>query len=94
MLHLAIDIPHIISVIGGLLSAHLLAARAGVKVEQSWPCDGPLLRLAVDVAERLLPGLVLFYCLNSAVLRGQQGSWALNLHTVVVLKSLSDYWLP
>lgn len=44
-----------IRVIGGLLSAHLLAARAGVKVEQSWPCDGPLLRLAVDVAERLLP---------------------------------------
>ena len=26
-------------------------------MEQGWPCDGPLLRLAVDVAERLLPGL-------------------------------------
>ena len=64
-----------------------------MKVEQSWPCDGPLLRLAVDVAERLLPGLILFYC-NSIVLRGQQGSCALNLHTVVVLKSLSDSWLP
>lgn len=51
------------------MSAHLLAARAGVKVERSWPCDGPLLRLAVDVAERLLPGLTLFYC-NSIVSRG------------------------
>lgn len=44
------------SVIGGLLSAHLLAPRAGVTVEEGWPCQGPLLRLAVDVAERLLPG--------------------------------------
>ena len=47
-------------VIGGLLSAHLLAQRAGVKVEEGWPCQGPLLRLAVDAAERLLPGLLLF----------------------------------
>ena len=44
------------SVIGGLLSAHLLAPRAGVTVEEGWPCQGPLLRLAVDAAERLLPG--------------------------------------
>lgn len=44
-----------IRVIGGLLSAHLLAPRAGVTVEEGWPCQGPLLRLAVDVAERLLP---------------------------------------
>jgi len=44
------------SVVGGLLSAHLLAQRAGVKVEEGWPCQGPLLRLAVDAAERLLPG--------------------------------------
>ena len=38
------------------MSAHLLAPRAGVTVEEGWPCQGPLLRLAVDVAERLLPG--------------------------------------
>lgn len=44
-----------IRVVGGLLSAHLLAQRAGVKVEEGWPCHGPLLRLAVDAAERLLP---------------------------------------
>lgn len=44
-----------IRVIGGLLSAHLLAQRAGVNVEENWPCQGPLLRLAVDAAERLLP---------------------------------------
>lgn len=46
----------IFSVVGGLLSAHLLSQRAGVKVEEGWPCQGPLLRLAVDAAERLLPG--------------------------------------
>ena len=44
------------SVIGGLLSAHLLAVKAGVMVDDVWPCKGPLLKLAVDVAERLLPG--------------------------------------
>jgi len=44
-----------IRVVGGLLSAHLLAPRGGVKVEEGWPCQGPLLRLAVDAAERLLP---------------------------------------
>lgn len=44
-----------IRVVGGLLSAHLLAPRAGVTVEEGWPCQGPLLRLAVDAAERLLP---------------------------------------
>ena len=46
----------LLSVVGGLLSAHLLAARAGVTVEEGWPCQGPLLRLAVDAAQRLLPG--------------------------------------
>lgn len=40
------------------MSAHLLAPRAGVGVEEGWPCQGPLLTLAVDAAERLLPGLV------------------------------------
>lgn len=47
---------YILLVVGGLLSAHLLAPRAGVTVEEGWPCQGPLLRLAVDAAERLLPG--------------------------------------
>lgn len=48
---------YVLLVVGGLLSGHLLAPRAGVTVEEGWPCQGPLLRLAVDVAERLLPGL-------------------------------------
>lgn len=44
-----------IRIVGGLLSAHLLSHRAGVAVEPGWPCNGPLLRLAEDVAKRLLP---------------------------------------
>ncbi|KAI7815517.1 ER degradation-enhancing alpha-mannosidase-like protein [Rhyzopertha dominica] len=43
-----------IRIIGGLLSAHLLSRRAGVKLEPGWPCNGPLLRLAEDVAKRLV----------------------------------------
>ena len=44
-----------IRIVGGLLSAHLLARKAGVKLEAGWPCSGPLLRLAEDAAKRLLP---------------------------------------
>ncbi|XP_054166132.1 ER degradation-enhancing alpha-mannosidase-like protein 2 [Oppia nitens] len=44
-----------IRVIGGLLSAHLLSHKAGIKTEKGWPCEGPLLRLAEDAARRLLP---------------------------------------
>ena len=44
------------TVVGGLLSAHLLSGRVGYELEEEWPCEGPLLRLAFDVAERLLPG--------------------------------------
>lgn len=29
--------------------------RAGVELEPGWPCNGPLLRMAEDVAKRLLP---------------------------------------
>ncbi|EDV45537.1 ER degradation-enhancing alpha-mannosidase-like protein 2 [Drosophila erecta] len=47
-----------IRIVGGLLSAHLLSKRAGVELEQGWPCKGPLLRLAEDVARRLLPAFV------------------------------------
>lgn len=43
-----------IRIIGGLLSAHLLSHKAGVKLEPGWPCNGPLLRLAEDVAKRLI----------------------------------------
>lgn len=43
-------------VVGGLLSAHLLAGRAGVELEPGWPCSGPLLRMAEDAARKLLPG--------------------------------------
>ncbi|KTF85578.1 hypothetical protein cypCar_00004294 [Cyprinus carpio] len=44
-----------IRVVGGLLSAHLLSKRAGMEVEEGWPCSGPLLRLAEDAARKLLP---------------------------------------
>nr|CAD7410524.1 unnamed protein product [Timema poppensis] len=43
-----------IRIIGGLLSAHLLSHRAGVPLEPGWPCNGPLLQLAEDVARRLI----------------------------------------
>ena len=44
-----------IRVVGGLLSAHLLMDRGGMELPQGWPCAGPLLDLAVDIASRLLP---------------------------------------
>ena len=43
-------------VIGGLLSSHLLAKRMNIPVDNSWPCSGPLLDLAVALADKLLPG--------------------------------------
>ncbi|GAB6019210.1 ER degradation-enhancing alpha-mannosidase-like protein 1 [Chamberlinius hualienensis] len=44
-----------IRVVGGLLSAHLMYHRAGCQLEPGWPCSGPLLDLAENVARRLLP---------------------------------------
>ncbi len=44
-----------IRVVGGLLSAHILSHKAGIALEPGWPCNGPLLRLAENVANRLLP---------------------------------------
>lgn len=44
-----------IRIVGGLLSAHLVSRRAGIEVESGWPCSGPLLRMAEDVARRILP---------------------------------------
>ena len=44
-----------IRVVGGLLSAHLLLHRSTQPVPEGWPCAGPLLHLAEDVARRLLP---------------------------------------
>ncbi|XP_008571333.1 PREDICTED: ER degradation-enhancing alpha-mannosidase-like protein 2 [Galeopterus variegatus] len=44
-----------IRVVGGLLSAHLLSKKAGIKVEAGWPCSGPLLRMAEEAARKLLP---------------------------------------
>lgn len=43
-----------IRVVGGLLSAHLLSRKAGMNLEPGWPCNGPMLRLAEDMAKRLL----------------------------------------
>ncbi|XP_052895309.1 ER degradation-enhancing alpha-mannosidase-like protein 2 [Anopheles moucheti] len=48
-----------IRIIGGLLSAHLLSYHADLAsmglVKPGWPCEGPLLEIAEDVAQRLLP---------------------------------------
>uniref|UniRef100_A0AAV2LW60 alpha-1,2-Mannosidase n=1 Tax=Knipowitschia caucasica TaxID=637954 RepID=A0AAV2LW60_KNICA len=44
-----------IRVVGGLLSAHLLSGRAGLNLEPGWPCSGPLLRMAEEAAQKLLP---------------------------------------
>lgn len=43
-------------VVGGLLAAHLMSKRGGLELETGWPCRGPLLKLAEEVASRLLPG--------------------------------------
>jgi len=48
-----------IRVVGGLLSAHLLAARGGIPVPPEWPCEGPLLSMAESLARRLLPGTII-----------------------------------
>jgi mannosidase alpha-like ER degradation enhancer 2 len=56
-----------IRVIGGLLSAHLLSYKLYVNendevemenLDPNWPCDGILLRLAVKMANKLLPGII------------------------------------
>jgi len=44
-----------IRIVGGLISAHLMAKKAGVPITNGWPCSGPLLSLAEDVVQRLLP---------------------------------------
>ncbi|XP_071510028.1 ER degradation-enhancing alpha-mannosidase-like protein 2 [Diadema antillarum] len=44
-----------IRVIGGFLSSHLMAKRAGMDVPPGWPCEGPLLDMAETVARKLLP---------------------------------------
>lgn len=44
-----------IRVLGGLLSAHLMSRRAGLKLDPGWPCSGPLLTLAETVGRKLLP---------------------------------------
>lgn len=56
-------------VVGGLLSAHLLAARAGLELEPGWPCSGPLLRMAEDAARKLLPGKAARECVCVCVRR-------------------------
>ena len=45
------------TVVGGLISAHLLSQRGGLDLEPGWPCSGPFLRMAENVARRLLPGI-------------------------------------
>ena len=43
------------SVVGGLLSAHLLSPVGQVPLAPGWPCNGPLLNMAESLARRLLP---------------------------------------
>lgn len=38
-----------------LLNIRCNIFRAGVDLEPGWPCNGPLLRMAEDVARRILP---------------------------------------
>ena len=58
-----------IRIVGGLISSHLLYRKvlyfnvlynllffqAGMPLPEGWPCKGPMLDLAVDLANRLLP---------------------------------------
>ncbi|BFZ05088.1 hypothetical protein BsWGS_08127 [Bradybaena similaris] len=44
-----------IRIVGGLLSAHLMMKRTGMEVEPGWPCSGPLLRMADNIARKILP---------------------------------------
>ncbi|RUS81987.1 hypothetical protein EGW08_010256 [Elysia chlorotica] len=44
-----------IRIVGGLLSAHLLMSKAEMVLEPAWPCSGPLLRMAENVARKILP---------------------------------------
>ena len=46
-----------IRIVGGLISAHLLYKKAKMPLPDGWPCKGPMLELALDVADRLLPGM-------------------------------------
>ena len=65
-----------IRVIGGLLSAHLLSYKLYVDkndevelkyLDPNWPCDGTLLRLAVQMANKLLPGISIYSLRNLAL---------------------------
>lgn len=49
-----------IRIVGGLISAHLLYKKAKMPLPNGWPCKGPMLELALDVADRLLPGTLFF----------------------------------
>ncbi|CAL1535448.1 unnamed protein product [Lymnaea stagnalis] len=44
-----------IRIVGGLISGHLLMKRAGMVLEPAWPCSGPLLRMADNIARKILP---------------------------------------
>ncbi|OQV19330.1 ER degradation-enhancing alpha-mannosidase-like protein 2 [Hypsibius exemplaris] len=44
-----------IRVVGGLLAAHLMLHRADSPLPTGWPCNGPLLTLAEEIAQKILP---------------------------------------
>ncbi|XP_033119644.1 ER degradation-enhancing alpha-mannosidase-like protein 2 [Anneissia japonica] len=43
-----------IRVVGGLISAHLMSRDTGFQVHANWPCEGPLLNLAEQAAEKII----------------------------------------
>lgn len=62
-----------IRIVGGLLGAHLMQHRSGMKLEPGWPCNGPLLRMAEDVVcsiqcYSILLLLLLIFVLNPFLL--------------------------
>lgn len=91
LLTLSIQVPSP-TVLGGLLSAHLFTKRAGMEVEPGWPCTGPLLRLAEDVARRLLPGTVDWHKLSikNICSKGQKFWWWVSQS---LRRGLKCYWI-
>lgn len=65
----------VFSVIGGLLSAHMLSGVAGVELDDGWPCSGPLLNLAERVASKLLPGNENDFCSNCIPTNNSFARW-------------------
>lgn len=76
--------------VGGLLSAHLLARRAGLILEPGWPCEGPLLGYPYFYNSSLpvfLPKLIIvvFLIQGRRISRAQTASWYVPIYCLFVL---------